>query len=128
MNTTPTSGPDSGASSPRRLATAVLDLLRGHLALIGEEMHEQKRLAMGLLLLALAAGVFVLMLLFGLSALVLISFWDTHRIAAAVGLCVFHALGGAICVSLLLSRLRNAATPFRASLDELARDRERLLP
>lgn len=128
MNATPTSDPASGASSPRRLATAVLDLLRGHLELIGEEMQEQKRLAIGLLLLTLIAAVFGLMLLFGLSALVLISFWDTHRIAAAIAVCLFHALGGALCLYLLQARVRNAATPFRASLDELARDRERLLP
>jgi uncharacterized membrane protein YqjE len=128
MNATPTSPPDSGASSPRRLAAAVLGLLQGHLSLIGEEVREQKQHVVGLLVLALGAAVFALMLLFGLSALVMISFWDTHRLAAAIGVCVFHGLAGAVCVALLLSRVRSAATPFRASLDELARDRERLLP
>lgn len=127
MPAMPRSTPSRGGS-PRRLGAALLGLLHDHLALLGEELQEQKGRALGLVVLALSAMLFALLLIIGLSALLLIGFWDSHRLIVGVGLCLFYALAGGACLTALLARLRSAPSPFGASLEELRRDREQLLP
>lgn len=116
------------APSLRRLGAAVLGLVQGHVELFGHELQEQRHQAVRIMLLAGLCIGFALLLLMGLSALLLILFWDSHRLLVASGLCLFYALGLAGCGSWLIMGLRNAEMPFRASLDELQRDREQLLP
>ena len=79
--------PADGRPSLRRFGAAFLGLLHGHVELFGIELQEQKANTLRLLLFAGLALVFALLLLVGLSLLVLIVFWDTNRLAAALGLC-----------------------------------------
>ncbi|WXL27362.1 phage holin family protein [Ectopseudomonas mendocina] len=125
--TKPTTERNRG-NSPRRFASALLGLLQGHVALFAEELKEQQSNTVTLLILTGLGLLFALLLIFGLSAALLIAFWDEHRLLVISLLCVFYALGLISCVGILLTRLRNAPTPFSASLEELARDREQLLP
>ncbi|WP_430445755.1 MAG: phage holin family protein [Pseudomonas piscis] len=123
------SASDSGPSaSSRRLGAAVLGLLHSHVELFGIELQEQKARTVSLLLFAGLALVFALLLLVGLSALVLILLWDTYRLAGIVGLCVFYALAALFCGLRLKSAVFDESSPFHATLEELANDRERLLP
>lgn len=119
------SGP---SASSRRLGEAVLGLLHSHVELFGIELQEQKARTVSLLLFAGLALVFALLLLVGLSALVLILVWDTYRLAGIVGLCVFYALAALFCGLRLKSAVFDESSPFHATLEELANDRERLLP
>ncbi|MET1081039.1 MAG: phage holin family protein [Pseudomonas sp.] len=114
--------------SARRLAASFLGLLHGHVALLGEELKEQRSQAVQLSLLAGLCLIFALLLLIGLSALLLILCWDSYRLEAAFGLCGVYGAGLLLCVWRLLNGLRTATVPFSASLEELARDREQLLP
>ncbi|SPY55559.1 membrane protein [Pseudomonas aeruginosa] len=82
--------PADGRPSLRRFGAAFLGLLHGHVELFGIELQEQKANTLRLLLFAGLALVFALLLLVGLSLLVLIVFWDTNRLAAALGLCLFY--------------------------------------
>lgn len=123
----PSAAPSRGAS-PRRFAGALLGLLHGHIALFGEELKEQQSNTLRLLVFASLSLLFGLLLIVGLSATLVISFWDSYRISSVVGLCLFYAAGLLICLLRLLSHLRNASPPFKATLEELARDREQLLP
>ncbi|WP_095078693.1 phage holin family protein [Pseudomonas sp. Irchel s3h17] len=118
---------DSGSSS-RRLGAAFLGLLHSHVELFGIELQEQKARTVSLLLFAGLALVFALLLLVGLSALVLIVFWDTYRLPAIVGLCVFYALAALFCGMRLKAAVYDESSPFHATLEELNNDRERLLP
>lgn len=118
----------SNGPSPRRLGAALLGLLQGHVALLAHELEEQRNQALRALLLGGLCLAFALLLLIGLSALLLIVYWDTHRLAVATGLCLFYGLGLLGCGAWLLISLRNAEAPFSASLEELQRDREQLLP
>ncbi|MHA6494421.1 phage holin family protein [Pseudomonas borbori] len=123
--------PDSSIGrgpSPRRFAAALLGLAHGHIALLGEELKEQQGATLRLLALASLSLFFALLLIIGLSAALLISLWDSYRLAAIGGLCLVYGLGLLCCLMALLSQLRNATPPFSASLEELARDREQLLP
>ncbi|AJO79833.1 phage holin family protein [Pseudomonas chlororaphis] len=115
-------------SSPRRLGAAFLGLLHSHVELFGIELQEQKARTVSLLLFAGLALVFALLLLVGLSALVLILFWDTYRLPAIIGLCLFYTLAALFCALRLKAAIFDESSPFHATLEELANDRERLLP
>ncbi|MBG6530634.1 phage holin family protein [Pseudomonas aeruginosa] len=120
--------PADGRPSLRRFGAAVLGLLHGHVELFGIELQEQKANTLRLLLFAGLALVFALLLLVGLSLLVLIVFWDTNRLAAALGLCLFYVIGSLFCGWRLYQSINDESSPFSATLEELANDRERLLP
>lgn len=126
MQETPSS-PSRGAA-PRRFAGALLGLLQGHVALLGEELKEQQSHTLSLLVLVSLSLAFAFLLLLGLSTALLIVFWESHRLTVIALLCAFYALGLLACLCGLLLRVRNAPAPFAASLEELARDREQLLP
>ncbi|MBG6666109.1 phage holin family protein [Pseudomonas aeruginosa] len=120
--------PADGRPSLRRFGAAFLGLLHGHVELFGIELQEQKANTLRLLLFAGLARVFALLLLVGLSLLVLIVFWDTNRLAAALGLCLFYVIGSLFCGWRLYQSINDESSPFSATLEELANDRERLLP
>ena len=121
-------GPGGRPPSLRRFGAAFLGLLHGHVELFGIELQEQKANTLRLLLFAGLALVFALLLLVGLSLLVLIVFWDTNRLAAALGLCLFYVIGSLFCGWRLYQSINDESSPFSATLEELANDRERLLP
>lgn len=122
-------GSQEGGSSPlRSMGAAALGLLHGHLELLGIELQEQKAASLRQLLYAGAALVFGLLMLFALSVLVLLLFWDSYRLQAIVALCLFHGLGCLLALWRLRAALRRQTSPFSASLEELARAREQLLP
>lgn len=115
-------------STPRRLGAALLGLLQGHVALLGLELQEQRDQALRALLLAGLCLSFALLLLIGISALLLILYWDSHRLVVAIGLCLFYGLALLASGASLVLGLKRAETPFSASVEELKRDREQLLP
>jgi uncharacterized membrane protein YqjE len=127
-------GTESGSSSTdqhsslRRLGAAFLGLLHSHVELFGIELQEQKSRTLSLLLFAGLALVFTLLLLIGLSALLLIIVWDSYRLAGIIGLCVFYTLAAAFCGLRLKAAIFDESSPFNATLEELANDRERLMP
>ncbi|AZD23544.1 Putative transmembrane protein [Pseudomonas chlororaphis subsp. aurantiaca] len=123
------SGSTAGhGSSTRRLGAAFLGLLHSHVELFGIELQEQKARTVSLLLFAGLTLVFALLLLVGLSTLVLILFWDTYRLTAITGLCIFYTLAALFCAMRLKAAIFDESSPFHATLEELANDRERLLP
>ncbi len=118
----------SARSSTRRLGAAFLGLLHSHVELFGIELQEQKSRTVSLLLFAGLALVFALLLLIGLSVLVLILVWDTYRLTGIIGLCAFYTLAALFCGLRLKAAIFDESSPFNATLEELANDRERLLP
>ncbi len=118
----------SPRSSPRRLGAAFLGLLHSHVELLGIELQEQKARTVSLLLFAGLALVFALLLFIGLSALVLVLVWDSYRLTGIIGLCVFYTLAAIFCGLRLKAAVFDDSSPFNATLEELAKDRERLLP
>ncbi|WP_442113307.1 phage holin family protein [Pseudomonas sp. NUPR-001] len=119
---------DTAPASSKRLGAAVLGLLHGHVELFGIELQEQKARTLSLLLFAGLALVFTLLLLVALSALVLVLLWDNYRLAGVIGLCVFYGLAALFCGLRLKAAVYDESSPFSATLEELAKDRERLLP
>lgn len=132
MDTQHTAGghpdPQARGASPRRLGAAFLNLLKDHVDLLGIELQEQKVQGIRLLILAGLGLVFALLLLMGLSALLVLAFWESHRVLVCVGLCIFYFCAAGFCMMRLATELDKDYSPFQASMDELARDREALLP
>jgi len=117
----------SGSTS-RRLGAALLGLLHSHVELFGIELQEQKARTLSLLLFAGLALVFALLALVALSGLVLILLWDNYRMLGMLGLCLFYVLAGVFCALRLKAAIFDESSPFSGTLEELANDRERLLP
>lgn len=114
--------------SPRRLGAAFIGLMHSHIELFGIELQEQKARTLHLLLFAGLALVFALLLLTALSALVLIVLWDSYRLVGIIGLCVFYFLALVFFALRMRAAIFDESSPFSATLEELANDRERLLP
>lgn len=110
------------------IGSATLGLLHAHLDLLGIELQEQKAAGLRQLLYAGLLLIFGLLLLFALSALVVLLFWDSYPLEAMGALCLFYGLACLFALWRLRVALRRQHAPFSASLEELARDREQLLP
>ena len=118
----------STGATGKRLVAAVLGLLHSHIELFGIELQEQKGRTLKLLLFAGMALVFALLLLSALSGLLLVLVWDSYRLAGIIGLCVFYCLATLYCAVRLKAAVFDESSPFSSTLEELAKDRERLLP
>ena len=121
-------GDEAPKPSLKKLGGAFVGLLQGHLELLGIEVQEEKSRLLRLFLLTGVALILLLLILIGLSAAIVIAFWDTHPIAAILVLCALYAVVLAVCISRALVLAKETAAPFQATVEELARNRERLLP
>lgn len=121
-------GEEAPKPSLKKLGGAFVGLLQGHLELLGIEVQEEKVRLLRLFLLSGIALILLLLILVGVSAAIVIAFWDTHPIGAILVLCGLYAIVLAVCISRALVIAKESATPFQATVEELARNRERLLP
>jgi uncharacterized membrane protein YqjE len=106
-----------------RMADALLGLLRTRLELAAVEYTEERGRVTTQVALLLAGVGCLLFALFFCATLVIVYFWDTHRLAAIIGVVVvFGVAGGA----LLWRRAELASTSpsaFAVTLAELEKDR-----
>lgn len=114
--------------SLKKLGGAVVGLLQGHLELLGIEIQEEKSRSFRLFVFSGLSLIFGLLVLLALSVLVLIVCWEHYRLPAAIGLCLVYGAALLLCVRKAMQLAREGESPFRATLAELARDKERLLP
>ena len=114
--------------SIKRFGAATLGLLSDHVELLGVELQEQKIHGLRVFMWAGSVLFVSLVLAVALSALVLLLLWDSYRMQAMIGLCMFHALALALCLWCLRVTLKATSMPFSATRAELMRSREQLLP
>ncbi|MBA4690011.1 MAG: phage holin family protein [Pseudomonas sp.] len=119
---------EAPAPSLKKMGGAVVGLLQGHLELIGIELQEERSRVFRLFLLASISLILGLLILVGLSAAIVITFWETNPIAAILILCLVYAIVMAVCISRAIRLAKACASPFQATVEELARNQERLLP
>jgi uncharacterized membrane protein YqjE len=98
---------EAPAPSLKKMGSALAGLLQGHLELVGIEIQEERARVFKLFLLASMS------LILGLLILVL---------------CVVYAIALAVCIGRAVRLAKESASPFQATVEELARNRERLLP
>jgi uncharacterized membrane protein YqjE len=128
-------GEDSAAGSApaggllvsiKGLASTLIAAVCTRLQLFSNELAtEGLRLRQIALLLALALCFFALGLVL-LTLLVVVIFWDDHRLLAIGGLAVLYVGTSAILIGLAKRRAEASPRPFEATLAELKKDRDGL--
>lgn len=122
----PQASPEGLFASLKTLGVTFASILQTRLELLSTDIAEERSRLGSILLLSLVAlfcvGVGVLLL----TLLVVVLFWDTHRLAALGTLTVLFLAAGGWIGGLALQRLRNKPRLFEASIAELAKDREHL--
>lgn len=113
-------------ASLRALGATLLRLIGTRAELLGVELREGGERRKEMLVLACAGGVFLAMGLLLLTFLMIVVFWDTHRIAAIVGVTLVYVGLGAGAMVKLRNKLRSSPAPFQATLAEFAKDLELL--
>lgn len=112
--------------SLKTLSGSLVSLVQTRLELLSTDIAEERVHLTRLLVLGLLAlfsfGVGVVLL----AMLIVVVFWDTHRLAALGGLTGFFLAAGAGLVAFALHKARTRPRLFEASLAELAKDRQHL--
>lgn len=109
-------------ASVRALCRTLLGIAQTRLALIANELEEERlrltrMLVFGFLaLFFFGAGVLVL------SLLVIATFWDTHRLTAIAGVCLVHLTIALYCVMSVRKLAAHKPKLFSATLAEFGKD------
>ena len=112
--------------SLRAVMASFVGLLQTRLDLAATEIEEERERLKELILLG-AIAVFCLSLAaILLTALVVIFFWETHRLYVLGGLALFYLAAGASAALILRKKAAGRPKLFAATFAELAKDRERL--
>jgi uncharacterized membrane protein YqjE len=109
-------------SSLRALGATLLVLVGARAELIAIELQEETERARQKFVLVALAALFLAMGLLLAAFLVVVLFWETHRVLAAGGVTLLYlGIGGWALVRLQEMR-RNSPPPFAATLSEFAND------
>jgi uncharacterized membrane protein YqjE len=103
--------------------TSLLGLAHTRLELVAvefDEVRERTVVRLTLLFTALLSFGFAVLVA---SALVVVVFWDSHRIAALCSVMIAYLLIGLVALWRLSVRSRTDAPPFAATMAEFERDR-----
>lgn len=123
------SGAGGGAElldSLRNLAVTLVAIIQTRLEILSTEIEEEKLLVAQQILLGATAFFFLGLGIILLAILLVVLFWDTHRLAViGVLAAAFLAIGTAAAI-VFRNRAQARTTLFAASLAELARDHEQL--
>lgn len=112
--------------SLKTLSGSLVSLVQTRLELLSTDIAEERVHLTRLLVLGLLAlfcfGVGVVLL----AMLIVVVFWDTHRLAALGAMTGFFLAACAGLVAFALHKLRTRPRLFEASLAELSKDRQHL--
>lgn len=112
--------------SARQLAGTAIEIAHTRLQLFTTELQEEVR-QVGAILLWAFIGAFAAMLGLFLGALaVIFAFWDTHRMAATLGMLALFVAIAAGAGWRLVTKLRGKPPLLNDTLAELAKDRDQL--
>ncbi|HQQ63246.1 MAG TPA: phage holin family protein [Pseudomonadales bacterium] len=114
--------PSAFFESLRTLGVSCLSLVSHRVELMVLEFREQQEYGKQLLLSGIACALLLSTTLLLLALWVVIVCWDTHRVLAISGVCVFYMGMSLLMVLQLYRQLRNSPKPFAASLEEFSRD------
>lgn len=106
-----------------RLGAAALALVRTRVELATLEFSEHRDRARTMLVLLGVAGFAFAFAAMSATALVVVYFWETYRIAALVGVTLFYLLVGVIAIWRLSVHRRTDPPAFATTLAELELDR-----
>jgi uncharacterized membrane protein YqjE len=105
------------------LGGALLGLLHTRLSLAAVELDEVRERAIERLIIVLIAVLCFAFAVLGLSALVVVAFWDTNRIAALCMVILVYVAIGLFALWRLAARGRTERPPFAETIAQFERDR-----
>lgn len=111
-------------ASLRALAATLLGLIGTRVELALLELREEADRRERALALACVAALFAALGLLLAALLVILVFWEAHRVAAAAAMTVLYLTIAAVAFAKMRAIRRDAAPPFEATLRELALDRQ----
>lgn len=118
--------PHGAFAALRRLAAALVAASQTRLSLASVELTEERDRLLRIALLALAAAFALMLALVALSALLVVAFWDSARIAVLVALLAVYLLAGLWCALRARALARAAPALLESTLAELERDAQAL--
>lgn len=114
--------PGTLAGSAHAAGATALSLMRMRLELAALELKEGTELRRRLMVFGAIAAVFLATSLLLLAIVVVVYFWDTHRLRAIVGVTIAYAGIGTWAGLRVRELLRDMPPPFSATLGEFQKD------
>ena len=105
-----------------RLGSTLVDMVHTRLELAAIEVEEESQRMLGFLLFALLALVLFGVAFILLAFLVIVIFWDTHRVAAVAGMAALFGVAGAIISMKVKSGFANKPRLLGNTIEELRKD------
>ncbi len=122
-------GPALGLfDSAKALLATLIGIVHNRLELLSTELQEEIGRVALLLLWGAVALFFVFLAIAFLALVILIAFWDEHRLLAASLLAASFLVLALVAGFAAWSQIAAKPRPFDASLHELTKDREQLTP
>ena len=112
--------------SLKNLTTTLVSLLYNRLDLLSTDLEEARQRLLSLLVLAFLSLFCLCLGTVLLTMLVVVAFWDSHRLFALCSLTVAFLLSGSFLCAITLRALHMMPRIFAASLTELSKDQEAL--
>ena len=109
------------------LAATLVAIAHTRLDLLSADVEEGQAHVLSLLVLALAALFFIGVGVVLAAILLVVAFWDSHRLLALGSLAGFFLAAGVGAWAYALHKARTKPRLFAASLSELAKDRQQLV-
>lgn len=113
-------------NSLKNLAVSLIAIVHTRLELLSTDLEEGRERFISLLAMAFVA---LFSLCFGavlLTILIVVVFWDTHRLLVLGSLTGMFLIVGALVGAAVIRRLKNMPRMFEASLAELIKDHQEL--
>ncbi len=114
--------------SAKALLATLIAVVHNRLELLSTELQEEVGRVALMLLWGAAALFFVFLAIASLGLLILIAFWDDHRLLVAALLAASFLVLALVAGLAARKQIAAKPRPFDASLNELAKDREQLTP
>ena len=128
MAANPTTAARGLLDSLGNLAASLVAVAQTRLELLSNDLGEGREHLLTLIVLGLAALLSLgVGLVLAVGTLVLV-FWDSYRLLALSGFAIVFLIAGGLGWLQVLRRARAAPRIFNASLSELAKDRQQLMP
>lgn len=112
--------------SARQFAGTAIEIAHTRLQLLTTELQEEVRQVGAVLLWAFICAFAAMLGLFLGALAVIFAFWDTHRMAATLGMLALFVAIAAGAAWKLVSKLRGKPPLLSDTLAELAKDRDQL--
>ena len=114
--------------SLKSLSTTLIAIVYNRLDLLSTDMEEARERLLSLLVLTFISLFCLCLGMVLMAMLVVVVFWDTHRLLALSALTSFFLMAGTILSVIAIRTLRNMPRVFASSLTELSKDQEQLNP